>query len=127
MDKAAPILVNYNLGLLVVTTMCTHLCVVSTHTARVTHVSIKVIVGGFTIRPRINNEGCVVHCNSLASKDVFTNVREGGGPGSSTVLKPTSLRVCLRNPSKLIIVHLQMIRQIAEKKFMHKSRNVAYI
>ena len=96
--------------------MCTHLCVMATHTARVTHVSIKVIVGGFTIRPRINNEGCVVHCNSLASKDVFTNGREGGGAGSSTVLKSTILRVCLRNPSKLFIVQLQMIGQITAEK-----------
>ena len=126
MDKAASILVlvlrflpyfsfgfsNYNLA---ITTMCTHLCVMATHAARVTRVTVKVIVGGFRIRPRINNEGCVVQCNSLASKDVFTNGREGGGAGSSTVLKLTILRVCLRNPSKLFIVHLQMIRQITEK------------
>ena len=133
MDKAASILVlvlrilpyfsfgfsNYNLA---ITTMCTHLCVMATHTARVTRVTVKVIVGGFRIRPRINNEGCVVHCNSLASKDVFTNGREGGGAGSSAVLKSTILRVCLRNPSKLFVVHLQIIRQNAEKKFMHKSK-----
>ena len=82
---------------------------------RVTRVTVKVIVRRFRISPRINNEGCVVHCNSLASKDIFTNERKGGGAGSSTVLKLTSLRVCLRNPSKLFIVRLQMIRQIAEK------------
>ena len=82
---------------------------------RVTRVTVKVIVGGFRISPRINNEGCVVHWNPLANKDVFTNPREGRGAGSSTVLKLTSLRVCLCNPSKLFIVHLQVIRQIARK------------
>ena len=101
-----------------ITTICTCLSVVATRAAswgRVTRVRSIVIVGGFSISPRINNEGGVVHCNPLANKDVFTNEREGGGAGSSTVLKSTSLRVCLRNPSKLFIVHLQVISQIARK------------
>ena len=110
--------------ILAITTMCTHLCVMATHVARVTRVTVKVIVGGFRIRPRINNEGCVVHCNSLASKDVFTNGREGGGAGSSAVLKLTSLRVCLCNPSKFFIVHLQ--KKISSYKIKNQW-NVAYI
>ena len=116
------VLVNYNLGLLAITTMCTHLCVMATHVARVTLVCGVVIVAGFSISPIMNNERSVVHCNSPASKDVFTNGREGGGAGSSAVLKSTILRVCLRNPSKLFVVHLQIIRQNAEKKLMHKSK-----
>ena len=90
----------------------------ATRGARVTRVTVKVIVGGFRISPRINNEGCIVHWNPLANKDVFTNGREGGGAAGSTVLKLTSLRVCLRNPSKLFIVHLQMIWQIARENIM---------
>ena len=101
------------------------MCVVATRAAswwRVTRVCSEVIVGGFCISPRINDEGCVVYWNPLAKKDVFTDETEGGGADSSTVPKLTIQRVCLCNPSKLFIVHLQVKRQIAGK-----NPNVAYI
>ena len=91
--------------------MCTYLCVVATRAAswrRVTRVCSIVIVGGFCISPRINDEGCVVYCNPLGEKVVFTDETEGGGADSTTVPKLTIQRVCLCNPSKFFIVHLQV-------------------
>lgn len=55
-------------------------------TARVTF---EIIVDRFTIRPRINDEICVVHSNTLAKEDIFTNGGEGGRTVIITVFKLT--------------------------------------
>lgn len=69
-------------------TLCTYLCVMATgrSTARVTF---EIIVDRFTIRPRINDEICVVHSNPLAKEDIFTNGGEGGRTVIITVFKLT--------------------------------------